>query len=356
MKVAATQNLPFGDGPDAGLRDLPRWTLDVALARLRRRNPPQTPWWRRYVSGWQTFECSRCEISQDVPVYALSMAWNEDDVIYATVRNLFIQGVDKVFVVDDGSDDETALEAKAAGATVITDTSDGAFEERRRTDRIAQLIEDHTEAAGGPVWWIVVDADEFPHGPDGMTIRDLVRVLPPWVDTIGSRVLEHYPSERSAPKPRHHPLDELPKAVWHENPSCPAGHWKHQMLYVRRPGEARFMPGRHTIAAPPGRRPVVESEASLLMHHFPLRGRERTAQKFQQASAAGGRYTMSSDAFIKRRLEIRRQMLDLAYRERYDELPNMFPGRPRRGTPVRDWRDLVSPAERRLHHDAGLPL
>jgi hypothetical protein len=116
------------------------------------------------------------------------------------------------------------------------------------------------------------------------------------------------------------------------------------------------MPGRHTIAAPPGRRPVVESEGSLLMHHFPLRDREWTKEKFRLASSTSGRYTMSPKREIKQRLEGRMRMIDLAYEEQYDEMPNMFPGERKKGTSVRDWRDLVDPSERTVNHEIGAPL
>lgn len=360
MKTPDFSDLPFGDGPRIATFDVPRFVVEAAFARIRRRNPPATPWWRRYARTWQSFEPapepSAQESSPAPLLYGLTSVWNEDDVVYATVRNLFLQGADKVFVIDDASDDDTVTEAEAAGATIIHDDSDGVFLERRRNDRICQVIDEQTENAERPVWWIVVDADEFPRGPNGLTIRDFVRELPPRVETVGSRVLEHYPSRLSAPKPRFHPIDELPNAHWHNHPACPAGHWKHQMLLVRKPGELRFMPGRHTVAAPPDKKPVIESEQSLLMHHFPLRDRDRTERKLLLSGSTSGRYTKSGDSFLMRRIDSRLRVLDLSYQEQYHLAPNSFPGEPTRGLPVRDWQDLVIPSEREVHHEVGAPL
>lgn len=341
--------------------DLPRYLIEAGLARVRHRNPPATPWWRRYVRSWQAFSPAPLPASDapgtgDFPVYGLCMAWNEDDVIYATVRNLLRQGVDKVFVIDDESDDRTADEAQAAGATVLRDRSDGTFDERRRTARISQVIDEQTRETGTAVWWVVVDADEFPAGPGGSTIRELARRLPPRVDTVGSRVLEHYPGKLSAPLPRHHPIDQLPNACWHDNPSCPAGHWKHQMFLLRRPGEIQVMPGRHTIAAPRERKPVIEGTPSLLMHHFPLRGRERARQHLASARPDSGQYGKSAVSFRNQRLANRARLLDLAYQEKYDSLPNTFPGQRKLGNQVRDWRTLVGPTEREVRHQPGMPL
>ncbi|MBO2447185.1 glycosyltransferase family 2 protein [Actinomadura barringtoniae] len=340
---------PFAVNP----REVPFHLLKMLRAHATKRNPPPPAWRRRQINTWQRFEADRLETPTEPLIYGLTTVWNEDDVIYATVRNLFLQGVDEVFVVDDESDDDTVTEAKIAGATLIQDASEGTFEEQRRTRRITEFMNDQTATAGRPVWWIVVDADEFPRGPDGTTIRDLVSTLPPSVDTIGSRVLEHYPSRTSAPLPRHHPLDELRMARPHTIAFCPEAHWKHQMVLLRNPGDLAFTPGRHTIQASPAR-PIVESSASLLMHHFPLRDRERTEQKFRQA--AESRYTGTTDAFIKKRLRKRLRMLELAYTEQYHLLPNMYPGERKQGTTLKDWQSLVPASERTPTHTPGQPL
>jgi glycosyltransferase involved in cell wall biosynthesis len=340
------------------LREVPFHLLKMVYAHATMRNPPPPAWRRRHIASWQCFETDcpgdRTPPPDEPVIYGLTTVWNEDDVIYATVRNLFLEGVDEVFVVDDESDDDTVTEAKAAGATLICDTSEGTFEERRRTRRINEFMNEQTMSAGRPVWWIVVDADEFPRGPDGTTIRDLVRTLPPWVDTIGSRVLEHYPSRDSAPERRHHPLDELRMARRNTIAFCPEAHWKHQMVLLRRPGELQFTAGRHMIASVPARRAIIESASSLLMHHFPLRERERTEKKFHRANE--GRYTGTTDAFIKKRLQNRLRMLQLAYAEQYHLLPNMYPGERKRGATLQDWRALVPPGERTPAHTPGHPL
>lgn len=369
MRLRKTHDFLFHDGPQGRLADLPHHAFETALARIRGRNPPFPPWWRRYVGTWQTFADGDGESDGAAAgaggadergrrplLYGLCQAWNEDDVIYATVRNLFLQGADEVFVIDDASDDDTPVEARAAGATVIGDASDGTFDEVRRTRRIAEVIEERSAAADRDVWWIMVDADEFPRGPGARTIRDLALALPPSVDTIGSRVLEHYPSGRSEPRRRHHPLDELPLAHWHVNPACPAGHWKHQMMRVREPGELRFMMGRHTIAAPAAGKPVVESRESLLMHHFPLRARWRTEERFRTANSPAGRYGGSGNEFRIRRVETRLRTLALCYAEEYESLPVMYPGERRFGVEVRDWRGLVGARERDVRHRPGHAL
>lgn len=290
---------------------------------------------------------SGCARRERPLLYAVSAVWNEDDVIYATVRNLFEQGADRVFVIDDASDDDTVPEAVAAGGEVVRQSSDGVYSEARRARQIQRLVHDRTEAGDGDVWWIVADGDEFPRGPDGRTIRDLVDELEPWVDVVGSRVLEHFPAGSTGYRRREHPLRACPLARWYVNPYCSRGHWKHQLLRVRRPGELFPMPGHHTVGTADGRK-ARETEATLLMHHFPLRNRERTEQKLRLAAAPTGRYAVTPDTFTRWRIAQRLDALDDVYAGRWHLVPSGFPDERRIGVDLRDWRELVRPEERRF--------
>ena len=60
---------------------------------------------------------------------AIVKTWMDQDVIEATVRNAISQGADAVYVVDNGSTDDTVAIAEATGANVAeiyqTDVFDG---------------------------------------------------------------------------------------------------------------------------------------------------------------------------------------------------------------------------------------
>jgi glycosyl transferase family 2 len=330
--------------------DVPRRAIELAWARLRRRNAPHQPARLRAIANWQVQGPGPGPKRPGRPrpvIYGVMAVWNEEDIIYAAIRNLLTQGVDRVFVLDDSSDDATTYEARAAGAEVIATRNDGSFRDLDKTRKIRDQIADQTGTAGGDIWWVVADGDEFPRGPDCGSIRDLVERLPDWVDVVGSRVLEHYPCGPQDYEIRTHPLDSLPLALWYRNPYCRAKHWKHQLLRVREPGDIEPMHGHHTVATGDGRR-AREYSSSLLMHHFPFRNRDRTEARLRQLVSPGGRYTASPDPFLMPRVELRLRMANYIYRGRFDLVPNPFPGERRLGLDVRDWRALLSADGRRV--------
>lgn len=349
LALDAFPDLAFGGSLPRRPTDLLLRPCEVMTARCRRRNPGPPGWRRREVRRWQMHSPGP---GPTAPVrrtphllMAVAAVWNEDDVIFATVRHLFDQGVDRVFVIDDQSDDDTVTEARAAGATVIERPSDGRYSEAERYRSVQQLIERETTAAGGDVWWLIVDADEFPRGANGRTVREHVEELPGWVDVVGSQVLDHVPSSSSRYRRRDHPILSFPLARWYDNPYCRLGHWKHQLLRVRTGDDLLPLPGHHVVRSKDGRR-VREPAGSLLMHHFPLRGQARTAEKFAKAAGPTGRYALSPDRFTRIRLRQRSAALAAYYADQPDLVPNTFPGQRRRGPGPRPWTELVHPAER----------
>jgi hypothetical protein len=195
------------------------------------------------------------------------------------------------------------------------------------------------------VWWLVVDADEFPRGPDATTVRDLVQRAPGWVDVVGSRVLDHVPAGSVEYLPRQPPLPFFPLARWFRSGFCPRGHWKHPLMRVRRAGDVYPLPGHHTVGTSDGRR-AREWASTLLTHHFPLRARSRTEAKLRRAMAPGGRYGASPDTFTRARIHERVEALDDLYAGRYELVASGFCGDRRLGIAVSDWRALVGPLER----------
>jgi hypothetical protein len=339
---------PFPQPVVPRMSDRPTRLLQLAIARARGRVAPPPPWLRRRVAAWQVDGPGpgpACASRRARPViHAVVGVWNEEDIVYALVEHLRAQGVDRVLVIDDDSDDATVREAAAAGAEVVRARSAGAYSEVVRSHRIRDAVAAGTDAAGGDVWWLVLDADEFPRGPGGTTVRELVEKAPDWVDVVGSRVLDHVPSLSDEYVPRQPPLPFFPNARWHRTSFCARGHWKHPLMRVRNAADVYPLPGHHTVGTGDGRS-AREHEPTLLLHHFPLRARERTEGRLRSAMAPGGRYAASPDGFTRVRLLERLQALDHLYAGRYEHVSSQFCGDRLLGIEVCDWRDLVPALE-----------
>jgi hypothetical protein len=95
----------------------------------------------------------------------------EGDVIAATVANAFTQGCERVLLLDNDSPDDTVARALQAGAELAASFTTIRFDERRRVELANRVMAEISSSTGDEhVWWLLMDADEFCHGPRGMTI------------------------------------------------------------------------------------------------------------------------------------------------------------------------------------------
>jgi glycosyl transferase family 2 len=341
LQEDAWPDMPLPWGQPRRPLDTTARLLQMLYARATDRNPVPPPWRLRATTRWQTTITSPpCARVQPVEFVGVVAAWNEDDIIWSTVTNLYRQGCADVIVLDDGSDDGTAAEAVAAGATVRRLRNSGVWVEAERNQAIRKLVVEESRRRRGEIWWVVADADEFPATRTGEPIKDLLRRLPDTVDTLGSIVFEHLPGPGASRDPRADPLVEYPMARPYPSHYCPAGHWKHQVWRTRQPGDLLPMPGQHTLR-PETRAPVREWHEDLIMHHVPFRDTRRLRDKLLQAGHVSGRYGGSPDTFTRWRMETRLRILDYLESGDLANMPNDFPGQPRRGVSVWHWRHLV---------------
>ncbi|GFK94395.1 hypothetical protein NNJEOMEG_02239 [Fundidesulfovibrio magnetotacticus] len=214
-------------------------------------------------------------------LYGFLYVWNEADIIEASVRNLFLQGCDRVFLVDHASDDATAALAQAQGAQLFSTHAERFFEESAKVLLANRCMAEVSARSGlEHVWWLFTDADEFPHGPGGRTVRGYLEELPGNYRVVGSRVLEHAP-DAGAFAPGTNPVARYPRARPDPVAHCPAGHLKHQLLRFDRDAPPLYTgPGYHIFASDAC--PLPEPESSLVVHHFPHRAPAVTAARLKR--------------------------------------------------------------------------
>ncbi len=144
-------------------------------------------------------------------IAAVSTIMNEADIIEATVRHLFAEGVDHVYIADglstDGTRDILDDLARTAPLTVITDDQPYHYQPKW-IDRLAALA-----ASEGHEWIIPFDGDEFWYS-DIRPLCEVFRYVPYNVGVLTARMYQHTDWDH-----RHIDPQPFPKVAyrWNEN-------------------------------------------------------------------------------------------------------------------------------------------
>jgi len=246
----------------------------------------------------------------EVPVFGVVGTWMEEDIIYAVVRHVFEQGVDRVFLLDNGSTDRTVDEAIAAGAEHIATFWTPTFDEKLRYDVLNAEIRSLSRASGvDRIWWLVFDADEFVTGPNGTTVREHLASVDERCRVVGARVFDHFPDPDLEYPRRTNPLEVQPLCTEQVDNWCPAGHRKHPaMLWMQGRPEVTMRTGIHQVECTG--EPTYEPVVPLVCHHHPYRNRADTAARLDLLA---GRASWDH-------LDARRASFEAVYRRDYEQV------------------------------------
>lgn len=303
--------------------------------------------------------------------FAVLGTWMEEDVVEATVRNAFAQGVEAVYLVDNASTDATVERALAAGAVMAESFHTSSYQEHVRILFMNAVVARVSLATGDPhIWWLWLDADEFPEGPDGMTLRQYLGTLDRRFRLVGSTYYNHFPTEKPEYLPGFHPVDFQPlceRYVRQMPHYCSQPHWKHPLQRFDSAGPfVMSIIGFHS-ANTLTRQPLAEPVGGIVTHHAQYREESFTRARLEMLCAGPGRNT-HNDAIGNTEIRKRFESLDAVYAQRWADVDNL---RARHATPgvhpvawpdpgsTRRWYDLeeVAAAKElwRAHH-AGAPL
>lgn len=161
----------------------PRWTLRRLASNVRPSQARITlAVWRRIDTRGIRVEPRRWKRASNAllsvlrspksngPIWAITMARNEADILGETIDHLFAQGVDHVLVADHLSRDGTADVAREHGAMVVADELEPYWQSAKMM-HLARVAVRH-----GAAWVIPFDADELWFSTDSRTLRDLLAV------------------------------------------------------------------------------------------------------------------------------------------------------------------------------------
>jgi hypothetical protein len=253
--------------------------------------------------------------------FAVLGAWMEEDIIESNVRNAFVQGAEKVFLLDNGSTDATVERALAAGATLAETYEVGSFQEEVRTVLMnGVVIRESLASLSDHVWWLYLDADEFPEGPGGMTILEYLGTLDQRFRLVGTTYYNHFPTGKPENLPGVHPVDLQPMCTTIPFSYCRLGHYKHPLQRFDRYGVyLRAEPGFHKAATRSGER-LLEPEVGIVTHHVQYRQEAVTRSNLERLCDPV--HSAVQCSLGHRAYFIRRASLNAVYSQRWDEVDN----------------------------------
>ena len=285
------------------------------------------------------------DVVDDFRFFAVLGTWMEQDVVEATVRNAFAQGVEAVYLVDNASTDATVERAVDAGATLAETFDTAVYDERVRILLMNSVVARTSLASRSRhVWWLWLDADEFPEGPDGTTIAEYLRTLDRRFRLVGSTYYNHFPADEPHYIPGFHPLDFQPlceRYVPLRQRFCDQPHWKHPLQRFDRQGPFLLaIDGFHT-ASLRTRDPVIEPDGGIVTHHVQYREEEATKARMNLLCGGPGRNDFN-DSLNHRTIKRRFDSLDAVYARRWDEVNNLRGDEPLLGVHPVAWPDPAS--------------
>jgi hypothetical protein len=265
-------------------------------------------------------------------IYAIISTWFDGDIIAATVKNCFINGCSKVFILDNDSPDDSVEAALSVGAEIgeiySTTYYDDDLRIRKQNDLIKTVVEreQHRE-----LWFLALDADEFPTGHNGETVRRTLGRLPGQIRTIGSNAIDLYPTGSERYISGEHPASCFSKGINRTAKfACEKHHWKHIALrYFEGKFDIAQSRGNHYPASAKSNMKICETSLELPIFHAPFRNedkaRERLTALCSKPDNQGYHRSAGDDVTIGNQGAIKRfNSLDAVYSQQWHkvELPH----------------------------------
>ena len=237
---------------------------------------------------------------------AVMCVWNEEDIIESTVRHAFAQGCSNVFIVDNASTDRTVEIATNAGAKLaaIFETKD--FNEDQKVvylNATVKYINDITQDE--QIWWLYIDADEFPNFNTKFTILDTLKQFDSSIRAVHGYMFDHLPTHQPYHVQGYHPADFQPLCIKTTGSKIPL------LRYDKNYPHLWSIGGAHDFITHNDIIPTIRD--FLQIHHFPYRNPEFTFPRTKILA-------QTRNEWYKKFLSQVNAPNILAYEERYKKL------------------------------------
>ena len=206
---------------------------------------------------------------------AVMCVWNEEDIIESTVKHLFAQGCSNVFIVDNASTDKTVDIAINAGAILADSFESKYFDDMQKISHLNAVVLNYNKHSNEDcIWWLYVDADEFPNIDCELHIIDFLKSLDSSVKAISGYMFDHIPTHPPYSIPGYHPADFMQLSTKTHTSKIPL------LRHDKNKPPLYSAGGAHTFATC-GEYMSTALEA-LNIHHFNYRIQENTLRRLKQ--------------------------------------------------------------------------
>ena len=241
---------------------------------------------------------------------AVMCVWNEEDIIESTIKHAFAQGCSNVFIVDNSSTDKTVEIATNTGAKLaaIFETKD--FNEDQKVVYLNETVKYiNALTQDEQIWWLYIDADEFPNFDNKFTIIDTLKQLDSSIRAVHGYMFDHLPTHQPYHVKGYHPADFQPICNKSSGSKVPLLRYDKNNLHLWSIG------GAHDFIT---HGEVIPTLRSLLqIHHFPYRNPEFTFPRTKILA-------QTRNEWYKKFLKQINASNILAYEERYKKLHTMY--------------------------------
>ena len=199
---------------------------------------------------------------------------NEADIIESTVTHAFAQGCAQVFLIDNGSTDDTVAKAIHAGARLADSFTDKYFDETQKISRLNSVVKRYNDqSAEEHLWWLYLDADEFPDVDREGRILDFLQASDSSVRLVHGHMFDHVPTHPPYHIPGRHPADLMPVAEKSRTSKIPL------IRYDKGKAHLYSCGGAHSLDTAGESLPIVKDVLDI--HHFPYRKPEHTLARLK---------------------------------------------------------------------------
>ena len=249
---------------------------------------------------------------------AVMCVWNEADIIESTVKHAFAQGCSNVFIIDNASTDRTVEIAVNSGARLADSFESKYFDETQKIARLNSVVKSYNEQSHEEyIWWLYLDADEFPNIDCRYRIVDFINSLDLSIRLIHGYLLHHVPTHPPYNVPGYHPADFMPIATKTTIEKIPLVRYDKGKQHLYSCG------GAHTVDSAGESIPMIKG--ILDIHHFHYRRPEDSIARLKLLLKKNTDGSSRVDWMDAREQNVRKsETAKSVYHDRYNKASDLY--------------------------------